>query len=83
MEPSSYLTRTKIDDSQPELIQDWHKNGECPEETIPIRRTESNDLHRQSLSFHARQRQLNQTYVVQNGHEVRFLFGQETINSNS
>ncbi|CAL5373889.1 unnamed protein product [Camellia sinensis] len=46
MEPSSSPIGMKMDDSQPKLIQNWHKNGECPQGTIPIRRTQNRDLHR-------------------------------------
>ncbi|THG08575.1 hypothetical protein TEA_024459 [Camellia sinensis var. sinensis] len=46
MEPSLSPIGMKMDDSQPKLIQNWHKNGECPQGTIPIRRTQNHDFHR-------------------------------------
>ncbi|KAK8584839.1 hypothetical protein V6N13_138785 [Hibiscus sabdariffa] len=34
-----------------ELIQDWHKNGECPEGTIPIVRSPQNRPRRKTSFF--------------------------------
>ena len=44
MKPSSIPGGVKMNSSQAELIQDWHKNGQCPKGTIPIRR-EQQDEH--------------------------------------
>ncbi|CAL5373883.1 unnamed protein product [Camellia sinensis] len=51
MERSSSKIGMKMDDSQPKLIQNWHKNGECPQGTIPIRRTQNHD-HNRTFPFH-------------------------------
>ncbi|CAL5375907.1 unnamed protein product [Camellia sinensis] len=73
MEPSSSPIGRKMDDSQPKLIQNWHKNGECPQGTIPIRRTQNHDLHR-TFPFH---RQGGQHYYpfgqLLGGHEYAFV----------
>ncbi|CAL5373887.1 unnamed protein product [Camellia sinensis] len=73
MEPSSSPIGMKMDDSQPKLIQNWHKNGECPQGTIPIRRTQNHDLHR-TFPFH---RQGGQHYYpfgqLLGGHEFAFV----------
>ncbi|GMI82114.1 hypothetical protein like AT1G55360 [Hibiscus trionum] len=39
MKPSSYPRGMEAETVEPELLQDWHKNGECPEGTIPIVRS--------------------------------------------
>ncbi|XP_028082217.1 uncharacterized protein LOC114283557 [Camellia sinensis] len=73
MEPSSSPIGMKMDDSQPKLIQNWHKNGECPQGTIPIRRTQNHDLHR-TFPFH---RQGGQHYYpfgqLLGGHKYAFV----------
>ncbi|XVF74462.1 hypothetical protein PTKIN_Ptkin13bG0112200 [Pterospermum kingtungense] len=40
MKPSSYLTGIRTEKFEPELLQSWHKNGQCPEGTIPIVRAQ-------------------------------------------
>ena len=40
MEPSSYPNGPKMTNAD-EIFQNWHKNGECPKGTIPIRRSNS------------------------------------------
>ncbi|CAL5327845.1 unnamed protein product [Camellia sinensis] len=73
MERSSPKIGMKMDDSQPKLIQNWHKNGECPQGTIPIRRTQNHDLHR-TFPFH---RQGGQHYYpfgqAPGAHEYAFV----------
>ncbi|PSR96895.1 Very-long-chain 3-oxoacyl-CoA reductase [Actinidia chinensis var. chinensis] len=61
MEPSSYPNgMNKMEDFPPELIQDWRKNGECPEGTIPILRIRT---HRRSPPVHLHGRQLNHSFA--------------------
>lgn len=38
----------KKESEQKAIIQLWHKNGRCPEGTIPVRRTRKDDLFRAS-----------------------------------
>ncbi|KAL5824472.1 hypothetical protein ACOSQ3_020535 [Xanthoceras sorbifolium] len=40
MKPSFHPSGPSGDNKNPMLIQSWHKNGECPEGTIPIIRTQ-------------------------------------------
>ncbi|KAK7835645.1 hypothetical protein CFP56_023309 [Quercus suber] len=43
MKPNSIPSSPKENSYQAELFQNWHKNGQCPEGTVPIRRTQENE----------------------------------------
>ncbi|PRQ51220.1 putative neprosin activation peptide [Rosa chinensis] len=45
MEPSSTPSGVKPINNQAKLIQDWFKNGECPDGTIPIIRPQRYDYN--------------------------------------
>lgn len=45
MEPSSTPSGVKPTNNQAKLIQDWFKNGECPDGTIPIIRPQRYDYN--------------------------------------
>ncbi|XP_047342724.1 uncharacterized protein LOC124946196 [Impatiens glandulifera] len=60
MSPSSYPLGMETDSkSNQMLLQDWQKYGECPEGTIPIRRSTSSSHHTESPPFAMIQRQSN------------------------
>ncbi|XWS12031.1 hypothetical protein CRYUN_Cryun37aG0055600 [Craigia yunnanensis] len=40
MKPSTYPRGIRAEKLEPELLQGWHKNGQCPEGTIPIIRAQ-------------------------------------------
>ncbi|CAH2042851.1 unnamed protein product [Thlaspi arvense] len=73
MEPSSYPSGMKMDETQPELIQDWHKNGECPDGTVPIGRTKKYDPHRH-FPFGSHRRNFNISSDADNAHEYAIVF---------
>ncbi|XAR67656.1 hypothetical protein NMG60_11002501 [Bertholletia excelsa] len=63
----------KMDETQPELIQDWHKNGECPDGTVPIGRTKKYDPHRH-FPFGSHRRNFNISSDADNAHEYAIVF---------
>ncbi|XAR67658.1 hypothetical protein NMG60_11002503 [Bertholletia excelsa] len=70
MKPSSYPSGGKVDETQLELIQDWRKNGECPEGTIPIRRTKKYDPHQHfPIGLHRRNFSNSLDTDIRKGHE--------------
>lgn len=65
------------------INQLWHQNGKCPQNTIPIRRTKSDDVLRaSSVKRYGRKkhrtapqpRSVNPDLINQSGHQVTFLF---------
>ncbi|XP_077252460.1 protein neprosin-like [Tasmannia lanceolata] len=48
IKPSSFPNGMKEESSHFQISQPWHKKGSCPEGTIPIRRTQKQDLLRAS-----------------------------------
>uniref|UniRef100_A0A7N2LMP3 Neprosin activation peptide domain-containing protein n=1 Tax=Quercus lobata TaxID=97700 RepID=A0A7N2LMP3_QUELO len=64
MKPNSIPSSPKENSYQAELFQNWHKNGQCPEGTVPIRRTQENE------SIPHRRTQLNHSFYDSSGHEV-------------
>ncbi|KAA8522692.1 hypothetical protein F0562_009146 [Nyssa sinensis] len=49
MKPDSYPSGMKPKSSQAELlVQLWHKNGQCPQGTVPIRRTPKQEFSRKT-----------------------------------
>ena len=75
MKPSSISSDLKASSSQAVLFQGWHKSGQCPEATIPIRR--SQEYQRPHAIHHLKQRrtQLNHSFDIdiQSDHEVSFI----------
>ncbi|KAM3747440.1 hypothetical protein ACB098_05G035000 [Castanea mollissima] len=63
MKPNSIPSSPKENSYQAELFQNWHKNGQCPEGTVPIRRTQEDEWipHRRT--------QLNHSFYDSSGHE--------------
>ncbi|GMI82113.1 hypothetical protein like AT2G44220 [Hibiscus trionum] len=51
MKPSSYPKGMVAKTSEAELLQDWHKNGECPQGTIPILRSPQDKPNRKAPPF--------------------------------
>ncbi|XP_047341289.1 uncharacterized protein LOC124944980 [Impatiens glandulifera] len=77
MEPSYYPFGKKLDSNLTlDMLQDWHKNGECPQGTIPIRRNKSSDnIYPKKSSFITRH-QINQSLNQDNGHEYAIVSDQ-------
>ncbi|KAA8522693.1 hypothetical protein F0562_009145 [Nyssa sinensis] len=49
MKPDSYPSGMKPKSSQAELlVQLWHKNGQCPQRTVPIKRTPKQEFSRKT-----------------------------------
>ena len=76
MKPSSIPSDLNANPSEPDqLFQNWHKSGQCPEATIPIRR--SQEYQRPHAIHHLKQRrtQLNHSFDIdiQSDHEVSFI----------
>ncbi|XP_042384476.1 uncharacterized protein LOC121976397 isoform X2 [Zingiber officinale] len=46
--PEKLLDDGKATSQKEAMVQQWHQNGRCPEDTIPIRRTTMNDVLRAS-----------------------------------
>ncbi|XP_050289731.1 uncharacterized protein LOC126727867 [Quercus robur] len=70
MKPSSIPGGVKMNSSQAELIQDWHKNGQCPKGTIPIRREQQDEHpHGRGVKWIPRRTQLNQSINNDNHNE--------------
>ncbi|XP_074581561.1 protein neprosin-like [Curcuma longa] len=46
--PERLLDDGKVTSQKEAMVQQWHQNGRCPEDTIPIRRTTMNDVLRAS-----------------------------------
>ena len=44
--PKSYPSGMQSNSTRPKLTQPWHKHGECPKRTIPIRRSLRHDNHK-------------------------------------
>ncbi|XP_030968362.1 uncharacterized protein LOC115988877 [Quercus lobata] len=60
MKPSSIPSDLKANPSEPDqLFQNWHKSGQCPEATIPIRRPQGNQRPRDLYHFKQRRARLN------------------------
>ena len=77
MKPSSIPGGVKMNSSQAELIQDWHKNGQCPKGTIPIRREQQDEHpHGRGVKWIPRRTQLNQSINNDNHNEVYSLIYQ-------
>ena len=64
MKPNSIPSGPKENSYQAELSQNWHKNAQCPEGTVPIRRTQEAEWipHRRT--------QLNHSFYDSSVHEV-------------
>ncbi|XP_047341273.1 uncharacterized protein LOC124944966 [Impatiens glandulifera] len=70
MEPSHYPYGNKLDSNLTlETFQDWHKNEECPEGTIPVRRNKSTDNFYPKKFSRIMQHQFNQSVDHDDGHE--------------
>ena len=69
MKPSSIPSGPKVNSFPAERFQNWHKNGECPEGTIPIRRTQEDEYPRATHLTPPRTR-LNHSLYEDNNHEV-------------
>ncbi|XAR67657.1 hypothetical protein NMG60_11002502 [Bertholletia excelsa] len=75
VEPSSYPSGRKVDETLPEIIQDWRKNGECPDGTIPIRRTKKYDPHRHfPIGLHGRNFNSSLDPDIHDGHEYAIVY---------
>ncbi|PON75645.1 hypothetical protein TorRG33x02_244940 [Trema orientale] len=73
IEPNSIQNGVKRENNQALMaLQGWHKNGECPEGTIPILRTPIYVNHRKSVPFISHEsRQHNRSYdLASPGHEA-------------
>ncbi|XVE88763.1 hypothetical protein DITRI_Ditri19aG0095100 [Diplodiscus trichospermus] len=46
MKPSSYPRGIRAENFEPELLQSWHKNGQCPQGTVPIVRAQMHNSNR-------------------------------------
>ena len=80
MKPSSIPSDLNANPSEPDqLFQNWHKCGQCPEATIPIRRQQGNHRPRDLYHFKQRRARLNHSLdSASDGddlsdHEVLFL----------
>ena len=64
MKPNSIPSGPKENSYQAELSQNWHKNAQCPDGTVPIRRTQEDEWvpHRRT--------QLNHSFYDSSVHEV-------------
>ncbi|KAM4111027.1 hypothetical protein ACJW30_05G036700 [Castanea mollissima] len=73
MKPSSIPGGVKMNSSQAGLFQNWHKNGQCPKGTIPIRR-EQQDVHPRGsgVKWIPHRTQLNQSIAIDNGNHNEF-----------
>lgn len=76
---------SKVTSKAKPITQLWHQNGRCPEGTIPIRRTTSNDILRASSVQHfgkkkhksfpqPRSAKPQPDIITQSGHQVPLLF---------
>ncbi|XP_047339719.1 uncharacterized protein LOC124943217 [Impatiens glandulifera] len=79
MEPNTYPIGTKMNSTfEFDIRQDWNKNEECPEETIPIRRNTNtsyyNDYHKQTFSMMGDQQNQNILQRSSGGHEYAMAF---------
>ena len=73
MKPSSIRGDLKLNSSQAELFQGWHRNGQCPEGTIPIIRRSQEDEYLRAIHLKTRRTQLNHSfYDYLPNHEVSF-----------
>nr|XP_023872927.1 uncharacterized protein LOC111985507 [Quercus suber] len=65
MKPSSIPGGVKVNSIQEKLFQGWHKSGQCPEATIPIRRSQE-DEHPppRAIHFKPSRTQLNQSFAA-------------------
>ncbi|KAL0010227.1 hypothetical protein SO802_005335, partial [Lithocarpus litseifolius] len=68
MKPSSIPGGAKMNSSQSELFQDWHKCGQCPKGTIPIRRAQQDEYPR-GVKWIPRKTQLNHSFYDSSHHE--------------
>ncbi|KAK6284434.1 PREDICTED: uncharacterized protein LOC18596072 [Theobroma cacao] len=59
MKPSSYPRGMETEQFESELLQGWHKNGQCPEGTIPIVRAQIHNSTR-TMAFVPRRKNLDQ-----------------------
>ncbi|XP_065616860.1 protein neprosin [Quercus suber] len=68
MKPNSIPSSPKENSYQAELFQNWHKNGQCPEGTVPIRRTQEDEYTR-GVKWIPRRTQLNHSFYDISNHE--------------
>uniref|UniRef100_A0A7N2R4D9 Neprosin PEP catalytic domain-containing protein n=2 Tax=Quercus lobata TaxID=97700 RepID=A0A7N2R4D9_QUELO len=68
MKPNSIPSSPKENTYQAELFQNWHKNGQCPEGTVPIRRTQEDEDTR-GVKWIPRRTQLNHSFYDISNHE--------------
>ncbi|XP_047341272.1 uncharacterized protein LOC124944965 [Impatiens glandulifera] len=74
MEPSSYPFGMKLDSNLTlEILQDWHKNEECPEGTVPIRRNTSYGNFHPIKSSHFMRQQINQSLSQVGEHQYALV----------
>ncbi|XP_047341294.1 uncharacterized protein LOC124944983 [Impatiens glandulifera] len=70
MEPSDYPFGNNFNSNLTiEMLQDWHKNGDCPEATIPIRRNTNFDHLYPKKPSSIMRRQINQSHLNGMKHE--------------
>ena len=81
MKPSSIPGDLKLNSSQAELFQGWHRNGQCPEGTIPIIRRSQEDEYLRAIHLKTRRAQLNHSFADYNrNHEVSFYQKTDILN---
>ena len=73
MKPNSIPSSPKENSYQAELFQNWHKNGQCPEGTVPIRRTQEDEYTR-GVKWIPRRTQLNHSFYDISNHEVYHFY---------
>ena len=74
MKPSSIPGGVKVNSIKEKLFQGWYKSGQCPEATIPIRRSQEDEHpHPRAIHFKPSTTQLNHSFAAYHkNHEVSF-----------
>ena len=74
MKPSSYPRGIRAEKLEPELLQGWHKKGQCPEGTIPIIRAQIHNSTRTKAFVLPRKNLDDVTFSAPKNHEVALQF---------
>ncbi|XVF25079.1 hypothetical protein REPUB_Repub13aG0182900 [Reevesia pubescens] len=78
MKPSSYPGRSRAEKFEPELLQGWHKSGQCPDGTIPIVRAQINKPTK-TVPFVHQRKNLDNISIKEDG--LKHEYAQVSVNN--